>query len=309
MPQSITIGTRGSVLARWQTDYVSQRLRDAWPKLEVHIQVITTQGDRVLDTPLPLLGGKGVFTAELETNLHSGKIDLAVHSLKDLPTENLVGLTVGAIPQRAIANDVLVSKRSYTLATLPQNATVGTSSRRRAAQLLHKRPDLQIVDIRGNIDTRIRKALDPDGVYDAIVLASAGLERLGQNQVISDVLSLDDMMPAPGQGALAVQCRDEKLSRSLLTPINHAETEMAVVAERAFLGGLGGGCALPIAAYATIEGETLHLQGRVNAVDGTQQVDVSLSGTANIESAVQMGHELAQIALGQGVAALLETVR
>ncbi|MEP6988554.1 MAG: hydroxymethylbilane synthase [Chloroflexota bacterium] len=308
-PQSITIGTRGSALARWQTDYVSQLLRDAWPELEVHIQVITTQGDRVLDTPLPMLGGKGLFTAELETNLYSGKIDLAVHSLKDLPTENLVGLTIGAIPQRAIANDVLVSKRSYTLATLPQNATVGTSSRRRAAQLLHKRPDLQIVDIRGNIDTRIRKALDPDGVYDAIVLASAGLERLGQNQVISEVLSLDDMMPAPGQGALAVQCRDESLSRSLLTPINHAETEMAVVAERAFLGGLGGGCALPIAAYATIEGETLHLQGRVNAVDGTQQVDVSLSGTANIESAVQMGHELAQIALGQGVAALLETVK
>lgn len=308
-PQSITIGTRGSALARWQTDYVSQLLCDAWPKLEVHIEVITTQGDRVLDTPLPLLGGKGVFTAELETALHSGKIDFAVHSLKDLPTENPIGLTVGAIPQRAPANDVLVSKRGYTLATLPQNATVGTSSCRRAAQLLHKRPDLQIVDIRGNIDTRIRKALDADAVYDAIVLASAGLERLGQNQVISEVLSLDDILPAPGQGALAVQCRDENLSRSLLAAINHTETEMAVVAERAFLGGLGGGCALPIAAYATIEGETLHLQGRVNAVDGTQQVDVGLDGTASIETAVQMGREVAQMALGQGVAALLETVR
>ena len=159
IPQTITLGTRGSALARWQTDYVGQLLRDTWPKLDVRVEVVSTQGDRVLDTPLPLLGGKGVFTAELEAALHSGKIDCAVHSLKDLPTESPTGLTIGAIPQRAKANDVLVSRQSYTLATLPQGATVGTSSRRRAAQLLHKRPDLQIVDIRGNVDTRIRKAL------------------------------------------------------------------------------------------------------------------------------------------------------
>jgi len=308
-PQTITLGTRGSALARWQTDYVSQLLRDSWPTLEVRVQVVTTQGDRVLDTPLPLLGGKGVFTAELETDLYDGKVDYAVHSLKDLPTENPAGLTIGAIPLRSIANDVLISKQSYTLATLPQGAPVGTSSRRRAAQLLHKRPDLRIVDIRGNVDTRIRKALDPEGVYDAIVLAAAGLERLGQKQVISHILSLEDMMPAPGQGALAVQCRDETVSRRLLTSINHAKTEIEVTAERAFLGGLGGGCALPIASYGTVEHGTLRLRGRVTAIDGIKQVDVHLDGAANIETAHKLGTELAQIALGQGVAALLETIR
>jgi hydroxymethylbilane synthase len=309
MPQAITLGTRGSALARWQTDHVSQLLRDAWPELDVHVQIVTTQGDRVLDTPLPSLGGKGVFTAELEADLHSGKINYAVHSLKDLPTENPAGLTIGAIPQRASPNDVLISKQSYTLATLPQGATVGTSSRRRVAQLVHQRPDLQIVDIRGNVDTRIRKALDPQGVYDAIVLASAGLERLGQKQVISDVLSLEAMMPAPGQGALAVQCRDETILRNLLMPINHVHTEIEVTAERAFLGGLGGGCALPIAAYATILDDRLHLRGRVTALDGSKQIDVSLDGTTDVETARQLGDELAQMALGQGVAALLETVK
>ena len=309
IPLTIILGTRGSALARWQTDYVGQLLRDTWPKLDVRVEVVSTQGDRVLDTPLPLLGGKGVFTAELEAALHSGKIDCAVHSLKDLPTESPTGLTIGAIPQRAKANDVLVSRQSYTLATLPQGATVGTSSRRRAAQLLHKRPDLQIVDIRGNVDTRIRKALDPQGIYDAIVLASAGLERLGQTQVISERLSTEDMMPAPGQGALAVQCRDENVLRKLFIPINHSETEISVTAERAFLGGLGGGCALPIAAYATVEGEKLRLLGRVTAIDGSKQIDVSLQGVASLEAAHELGRELADMALGQGVAALLETVR
>lgn len=307
--QSITIGTRGSALARWQTDHVSQLLQQAWPELEIRVQVVTTQGDRVVDTPLPALGGKGVFTAELEAELREGKIDFAVHSLKDLPTENPAGLNIGAIPERAPANDVLVSKHGYTFATLPKGATIGTSSRRRAAQLLYKRPDLQISDIRGNVDTRIRKALDADGSYDAIVLASAGLERLGQKQVISDILSLEDMLPAPGQGALAVQCRDESQSLSLLKPINHAETAISVTAERAFLAGLGGGCALPIAAYGVIEGRQLHLRGRVTAVDGSKQVDVQLSGTADLEAALRLGRKLAQKALEQGVAALLEMVR
>jgi hydroxymethylbilane synthase len=307
--QIITIGTRGSALARWQTDHISQLLSDAWPELEIRIQVITTQGDRVLDTPLPILGGKGVFTAELEADLRDGKIDYAVHSLKDLPTENPDGLTIGAVPSRANAKDVLVSRHAYTYATLPQGATIGTSSRRRAAQLLHKRPDLQIIDIRGNVDTRVRKALDPQGIYDAIVLASAGLERLGQKQVINDMLSLDVMLPAPGQGALGVQCRDDRDSQTLLDPINHTQTEIAVTAERSFLGGLGGGCALPIAAFATIEGEQLHLRGRVTAEDGSKQVDVSIYGAADIETSRQLGQELAQMALGQGVAALLETIR
>jgi len=308
-PHIITLGTRGSALAGWQTDFVSQLLRDSWPELEVQIQVVTTQGDRVLDTPLPMLGGKGIFTAELEADLRDGRIDFAVHSLKDLPTENSARLTIGAIPMRASPNDVLVSKQSYTLASLPHRATVGTSSRRRAAQLLYKRPDLQIVDIRGNVDTRIRKALDTQGIYDAIVLACAGLERLGQIHVISETLSLEEMVPAPGQGALAIQCRDESNSLSLLTPINHSQTEIEVTAERAFLSGLGGGCALPIAAHAAIQGEQLHLRGRVTSFDGGRQVDVSLYGTADVESARQLGNELAQIALGQGVATLLRAIK
>jgi hydroxymethylbilane synthase len=304
----VTLGTRGSALARWQTDHVSQLLQASWLDLNAEIRIITTQGDRVVDTPLPLLGGKGVFTLELETALRDGSIDLAVHSLKDLPTETPEGLILGAIPERGSAQDVLVSRNNFTLATLPQGATVGTSSSRRAAQLLRRRPDLKLADIRGNVDTRIRKAFDADGIYDAILLASAGLERLGQAEVISETLSLDDMLPAPGQGALAAQCRDEMEARGLLSPINHPETEIAVTAERAFLSGLGGGCALPIAAFAWVEGSTLNVRGRVTAPDGSQQVDVRLAGAVTVEAAQQLGDELARLALAQGAAALLETV-
>lgn len=306
--RTVTLGTRGSALARWQTDHVRDLLRGAWTDLEVETQIITTQGDRVLDTPLPLLGGKGVFTLELETALRAGSIDLAIHSLKDLPTEPPDGLTLGAIPERGAAQDVLVSRKGYRLATLPQGVTVGTSSRRRAAQLLRQRPDIQLADIRGNVDTRLRKALDADGIYDAILLAAAGLERLGQSEFISETLSFDDMLPAPGQGALAVQCRDEMEARLLLAPISHAPTEIAVTAERAFLSGLGGGCALPIAAYALVEGEVLSLRGRVTAPDGSQQVDVRLAGAAEVEAAKQLGYELAALALEQGAAALIDQV-
>lgn len=307
--RTLTLGTRGSALARWQTDYVGRLLHLNFPNLEIRFQVMTTQGDRVIDTPLPLLGGKGVFTLELEAALRDGSIDLAVHSLKDLPTENAPGLLLGAVPQRSSAQDVLVSKKSLTLDSLPQGATVGTSSRRRAAQLLHRRADLRIIDIRGNVDTRVRKALNPDGAYDAIVLAAAGLERLGQVGVITEHLSLDDMLPAPGQGALAVQCRDDADFLKLLTTINHPETEICVTAERAFLAGLGGGCALPIAAYASIENQQLHLRGRVTALDGSQQVDVSLQSAPEREAAKQMGVELAQMALKEGANRLLESVK
>ena len=303
--KTITLGTRGSALARWQTDYVQALLSRAHPELTFEMQIITTQGDRVLDTPLAAIGGKGVFTAELETALREGQIDLAVHSLKDLLTEHPAGLTIGAIPKRAACDDVLVSRSAYTFQTLPHGATIGTSSRRRAAQLLHARPYLKIADIRGNVDTRVRKALDPQGLYDAIILAAAGLERLGQEAVITERLALDVMLPAPGQGALGIQCRDEAASRALLIPINDAGTEMAVTAERAFLAGLGGGCSLPIAAYAQIEGGTLHLWGRVTAPDGSQQVDVEIAGSADKISAQALGGELAQTALGQGAAKLL----
>ncbi len=306
--KTIRLGTRGSALARWQTDSVQGLLSRAHPKLTFEVQIITTHGDRVLDRSLSAIGGKGVFTAELEAALREGQIDLAVHSLKDLPTENPPGLTIGAIPKRAACEDVLVSQGGYTFLTLPQDATVGTSSRRRAAQLLHARPDLKIADIRGNVDTRIRKALDPQGQYDAILLAAAGLERLGQDAVITERLALEVMLPAPGQGALGIQCRDDASSRTLLATINDAETEMAVVAERAFLAGLGGGCSLPIAAYSQVEGGTLRLRGRVTAPDGSQQVDVEITGSADKISAQALGSELAQRALGQGAAKLLEDV-
>ncbi|MEO8606441.1 MAG: hydroxymethylbilane synthase [Chloroflexota bacterium] len=306
---SVTLGTRGSALARWQTNHISQLLQGVWPELTLQVEVFTTQGDRIVDRPLPLLGGKGLFTAELETALRSRTIDLAVHSLKDLPTENPPDLILGAIPEREAANDVLVSRNGYTLKSLPHGALIGTSSRRRAAQLLHRRPDIHALDIRGNVDTRIRKALDPATMFDAIILASAGIERLEQSAVISDVLPLDVVLPAPGQGALGVQCRNEAQSINLLAPINHNPTHITVTAERAFLAGLGGGCLLPIAAYAVIEGDTLRVRGRVNAVDGSTEVNVHLEGTADLETAEALGHELAQMALGRGVAALLENVR
>jgi hydroxymethylbilane synthase len=304
LPDTVRIGTRGSALARWQTDHVAGLLKAAHPALRVEVVVLTTRGDQVLDTPLPLIGGKGLFTAELESTLRDGEIDLAVHSLKDLPTDNSEGLTIGAIPLRAAVEDVLVSRAGYTLDTLPAGAAVGTSSRRRAAQLLHARADLECLDVRGNVDTRIRKALDSAGPYDAVVLARAGLDRLGRESAVSQVLPLDVMLPAPGQGALAIQCRDEVESLALLKPLDHWMTRAAVTAERAFLAGLGGGCSVPVAAHARMEGQTLHLQGRVSSLDGARQVDVQRSDVpADAES---IGHMLARDALAQGAEEILE---
>lgn len=303
--RTLRLGTRGSALARWQTDYVAGLLADAWPALTCTVVVFHTQGDRVLDTPLPLLGGKGVFTAELEAALHSGEIDLAVHSLKDLPTEMPAGLALGAVPARAEAADVLISRAGHTLETLPRGATVGTSSRRRAAQLLHYRPDLRILDVRGNVDTRIRKALAADGPYDALLLAHAGLARLERSEVITQVLPLNVMLPAPGQGALGIQCRAEASTLALLAPLNHMATRQAVDAERAFLAGLGGGCAVPIAAYATVEDGRLAVRGRVTALDGGQQIDVAAAGSPN--DAVVLGARLAERALAHGAAELVRS--
>lgn len=303
----ITLGTRGSDLARWQTNYVLNLLQQAHHDLKTEVQVFVTQGDKVLDKPLPQVGGKGLFTAELESALRGGSIDVAVHSLKDLPTEQPEGLALGAIPVRANPADVLVSREGFTLETLSHGATIGTSSRRRAAQLRHLRPDLQIKDIRGNVDTRIRKALEPELGYDAVLLAYAGLDRLELTHFISQVLPLDVMLPAPGQGALGVQCRDDELSRHFLKPLHHHETALAVTAERAFLSGLGGGCSLPIAAYARRD-ETgkLRLDGRVNSADGATQIDVNtFVMDETMEGASIAGIALAQEALMQGARALL----
>lgn len=303
----LRLGTRGSDLALWQSKYVAALLEAAQPGLKVEYEIIKTRGDQILDTPLPLVGGKGVFTAELEMALREKRIDCAVHSLKDLPTEQPEGLVIGAITARANPADVLISRQGFTLTTLPQGAAVGTSSHRRTAQLLGKRPDLKILDIRGNVDTRIRKALTAEGDYDAIVLAYAGLERLERTGVITQVLDFDTMLPAPGQGAIAVQTRDDSLLLQLLVPIHDLQTALAVTAERAFLAGLGGGCSVPVAAYARQDGQNLLLRGRVCSLDGTQMVEVSaLADGQGMDSAHQLGMTLAQTALQKGARALME---
>lgn len=308
---TIRLGTRGSDLALWQTNHIKSLLEQAWPGQSFETQIFTTRGDVVLDTPLPLIGGKGLFTAELEAALRDGVIDFAVHSLKDLPTDSPEGLTVGAVTERAGVADVLVSRGGQSLDALPHGAKIGTSSRRRAAQLRHYRSDFTMLDIRGNVPTRVRKALDPDGPYDAVVLARAGLERLGHLDVVTQELPQEVMLPAPGQGALAVQCRDEANSLALLQPLNHTETWAAVSAERGFLAGLGGGCSVPVAAYAWVEVKRLHLRGRVVALDGRAQVEVS--GTTpyagqpatDAKAAARLGADLAREALAQGADKLL----
>jgi hydroxymethylbilane synthase len=307
MPSTFRLGSRKSELALWQTNFVKALLLQSWPGLEVEVITFVTEGDRILEKPLPLIGGKGVFTAELEAKIDEGSIDAAIHSLKDLPVEPPKGLALGSIPERENPADVLVSRRGFELETLPHGATVGTSSRRRAAQILYARPDLNVLDIRGNVPTRIRKALDPAGAYDAIVLAYAGLARLDRLDVVSQVLSFDQMMPAPGQGALGVQCRDEKQSLTLLSSLNHRSTSAAVRAERSFLQGLGGGCAMPIAAYGEVSGNHLSLVGRVIAEDGSTKIDVK--GSGSIETAQDLGRRLALEALDEGARAILENVR
>lgn len=306
------LGTRASALARWQTDHVKGLLIKAWPTLKVEIQLMQTKGDQILGKPLPEIGGKGLFTEELEQALRAKTIDFAVHSLKDLPTESPEMLTLGAIPKRANCADVLVSRNRYTLDTLPKRATLGTSSLRRAAQLLHYRPDLRIINIRGNVDTRVQKALDPAGPYDAILMAYAGLSRLDMLHVVSQLVPCEYILPAPGQGALAVQCRMEQACLELVQPLNHEPSQMAVEAERSFLAGLGGGCAVPIAAWATTESLQLHLRGRVTAMDGSKQIDVeaSLDGRQgyDLPAVNQLGHDLAQKALQKGAAEILAAV-
>jgi len=305
--KTLRFGTRGSDLALWQTKYVMALLHEVQPSLHMEYEIIKTRGDHILDTPLPLVGGKGVFTAELEAALHDKRIDCAVHSLKDLPTEQPDGLEIGAIPTRANPADVLISRQGYTLATLPTGASIGTSSYRRAAQLLYKRPDLKMLDLRGNVDTRVRKALTVDGDYDAIVLAYAGLERLGRIDVVSEVLDFEVMLPAPGQGAIAVQTRDDPALLQSLAPIYHRDTALAVTAERSFLAGLGGGCSVPVAAYAHWEDARLLLRGRVCSPDGVQQIEVSAATPADTaQAAYALGMTLAQEALEKGAKALME---
>lgn len=293
--RTLALGTRPSQLARWQTGYVAGLLESTLPGLKTRMVLITTEGDRVLDKPLPEIGGKGLFTAELERALHAGEIDLVVHSLKDLPVETAPGLSVAAIPQRADARDVLISAKGWSLDSLPTGAKVGTSSLRRSAQLLSARPDLTLLPLRGNVDTRIRKAMQGD--YDAIVLAAAGVLRLGLEGHVTQFLPFEQMLPAPGQGALAVQCRaDDRELRDLLAKIDDAGTRAAVEAERAFLSGLGGGCSAPVAAYAVRSGDAIILTGLAASADGFRVARVTGTGTQPLA----LGQSLADQVLAQG---------
>ncbi len=300
----LTFATRPSALARWQTGFVMRRVQTRWPNLTCREQVIVTRGDKVLDKPLPQIGGKGLFTAELEAALRAGQVQAAVHSLKDLPTEMPPDLTLGAILPRAEARDVLVSKGGFTLESLPSAAVVGTSSLRRAAQLLALRPDLQIEPIRGNVETRLRKLMEDQ--YEAVVFAAAGLQRLGLDRELGGMmtlLSLEEMLPAPGQGALAVQCRaDDAETLRRLAAIHDPETAAAVTAERAFLAALGGGCSLPLGAYARLVADgRLRLEALVAAPDGSEVLRLAAEGS----DPQALGADLAAEALSRGAAALL----
>ena len=298
--RTFTLGSRPSQLARWQTEWILNGLKKAHPEFSYRVVTLITEGDRKLDRPLPAIGGKGLFTAELERALLQSEIDLAVHSLKDLPTQSSPELTIGAISARADPRDVIISARKQTLQTLPTNARVGTSSLRREAQLKHARPDLAISPLRGNIDTRLRKALE--GQYDAIVMAAAGVERLGLNDAITGYLPLDVMLPAPGQGALAVQCRANDLELlDLLLCVHDESTRRAVTAERAFLAALGSGCSAPVAAYAQASGQILEMTGLVASVNGQQIIRVQASG----EDPERLGQQLALQAVQMGAEKLL----
>ena len=297
-------GTRASALARWQTSRVAAALRDLSGCACEEI-LITTEGDRRLAEPLPEIGGKGLFTEALESALRRGAIDFAVHSLKDLPVETPDGLIVAAVWQRADPRDVVIARSRAPLAALPAGAAVGTSSTRREAQLRALRPDLAVRSLRGNVDTRVKKALA--GTYDAIVIAAAGVERLGLADTISEYLPLDVMLPAPGQGALAIQCRaDDQDTRTLLSQLDDAVVRATTGAERGFLAALGGGCAAPIAAFCSAAPDPdpiLTLTGLVAAVDGSRAIRVQ--GSAPLGDPLGLAHRLAEDALTRGARALL----
>jgi len=301
----ITIGSRGSKLALWQANWVRDRLQQSFPNTVVEILVISTKGDRVLDVSLPKLGeqGKGLFTKELEDALFAGKVDLAVHSLKDLPTELPDGLHIGAICEREDVRDALVSReRGLSFATLRPGAVLGTSSLRRQAQLRAARPDLTSTPVRGNVDTRLRKL--EEGQFDALVLAAAGLKRLGYHDRITEYLDPEFVLPAVGQGALAVETRaDDDETNQFVNSLEDRNTRIACEAERAFLRGLGGGCLVPIAAHATVDEVEVSLSGLVSSPDGSEIVRGAKSGARR--SAAQIGLSLAEELLSRGAADLL----
>jgi hydroxymethylbilane synthase len=277
----LLIGTRGSPLALWQTRHVWTRLLEAQGLGEgdVGLSVITTSGDRIKDKPLREFGGKGLFTKEIDEALLRGDVDLAVHSMKDLPTELPAGICVAAVLPRADVRDAFISSKAPTLAELPSGAALGTSSLRRAAQVKRRRPDLRIVDFRGNVETRLKKL--GEGQADATLLALAGLERLGLASHATSILSTEEMLPAVAQGAIGVTCReDDARTRALLEPLNHAVSAAAVACERSFLDRLDGSCKTPIAGLAEIKEGMLRFRGLILTPDGSEWYDIEVTGAA-----------------------------
>jgi len=308
MPKDIVIGARDSALAMWQARWGAGELRRAYPddELRVNIKGMKTKGDHILGVALAKIGDKGLFTKELEVALLEGAIDLAVHSMKDLPTRLPEGLVIGAICLREQPADVLISRNGYTLETLPHGARVGTSSLRRRAQLLHYRPDLQLVDVRGNLTTRLRKLEELN--LDAIVLAYAGIKRMGYEELITQVIPGEICLPAVGQGSLGIEIRaQDSETRRLVAALDHAPSRAAIEAERAFMKRLEGGCQVPIGALGQVDGETLRLEGIVADLDGTSAVRDSVSGPAN--EATALGEKLAEKLLDMGAGDILRRAR
>jgi hydroxymethylbilane synthase len=298
------LGTRGSALALWQANWVKAELENKWPGLEIALVPIKTTGDKILDVPLARIGGKGLFTKELDEALLDGRIDLAVHSLKDVPFELPPGIAIGAVPEREDPRDAFIS-RGTALQELKSDARIGTSSLRRQVQLRHHFPSLNIVVLRGNVDTRLRK-LDA-GEYDGIILAAAGLKRLGHASRITQILDDDVMVSAVGQGALGIVCRERDDATLLrLQPLDHMATRTAVTAERGLLRALGGSCQVPVAGRATLSSGKLTVKGLIASLDGTRVITDQLTGEP--ERAEQLGLELGQRMLSKGAGDILAEI-
>jgi hydroxymethylbilane synthase len=297
LAREIKIGTRGSALALTQSRWVRAQLLERHPDCRVELEIIKTSGDIIHDVPLAQVGGKGLFIKEIEEALLSGRVDLAVHSLKDMPAEIPAGLMLGAVPPREDYRDAFISSRSASLAEIPAGGRIGTGSLRRRVQLLHRRPDLEIVALRGNVDTRLKK-METLGL-DALILAAAGLNRLGLSHVYRGLLSENEMLPAVAQGALGLEVRTEdNRLRQLIAFLDHAPTRIAVTAERAFLARLEGGCAVPVAALGKVEGEALILEALISDLDGKRYLRERLSGPG--DEAQSMGTALANRLLDRG---------
>ena len=305
MPSELKIGTRGSQLALFQANWVKDRLVQAHPDLRVTLIKIKTTGDKIQDAPLAKIGGKGLFVKEIEEALLKKRTDLAVHSIKDVPTEFPEGLHLSVITKREDPRDVLISKDGKPLKDLPKGAKIGTSSLRRQAQLLHFRSDFELIPLRGNLDTRLKKLKTMN--LDAIVLALAGVKRLGFDEKITEIIPPEVSLPAIGQGALGIETRmaDQEVE-SQIRLLNDRDSSIAISAERAFLKKLEGGCQVPIAAFARIVGTTLHIDGLVGTIDGKRLIRHHVEGP--IERAESLGVELAEILLGQGAKEILDEI-